>query len=326
MEDYTYSRGNRRSIEQFHRFSRESRKTGYLFAKVNCISGRHMLMLRDGSITTLFHPRDPEHELSREGIETMQILAQATGGEPLRCRCFEAQTAWRWFTSEHVDGAAYYTLLEKHSWVKPALYSRITDSFDVTPTHMLSLIPKAFHDAAREARDRSVYRNKLGLTPWHVRHEKKKHIIPATERYSSLWDRRRILGERVSQALRKAVNLPEGECGSYIPQFETGNGEWLRHVLLAPWFRTFSNAGFAPIQYPLRKHWAEHNGVRYPEYGLCFTLDLTARGSASKRYPSFWFDLEPSEGSWKARLTPVKEETNESEAIQLPLNPANKED
>jgi hypothetical protein len=324
MEDYTYSRDHR-SIERFHRFSRKSRKTGYLFAKVNCINGRHMLMLRDGAITTLFHPRDPEHELSREGVETMQILAQATGGEPLRCRCFEAQTAWRWFTSEYVDGAPYYNLLEKHSWLKPALYNRITESCDITPTHMLSLIPKAFHDAAREARDRSVYRNKLALTPWHVRFEEKNRIKPAAERYKNPWDRRRILGERVNQALLRATNHGPDDRGALLPQPQAAYGEWLRRVLLAPWFRTFSNAGFAPVQYPLRKHWAEHNGVRYPEYGVCFTLDSDAR-TTSKRYPTFWFSLEPDGGSWKARLTPVKEETNESEAIQLPLNPANKED
>lgn len=310
ITEYNEYSNTREDLERFARFESQPTTPLPVVANVNCIDGRHaVVLLSDGRLKLPAHPAygAEDNPLSIANIRNMQAIASMTGGEPLRCRCLEILQVWQWIP-KFPRGKCYTQLEKEHPWLYPAVYNRLAEDLAISPSHFLSLLPEGFRDAARAARDRAVYRHSLFLSERSRAHSDQKALRPFAERIGG--NKKKLLRTRMLHEIGKLAGIPISVLDHYHLPKPVGSAQWLRRVPRSNWFKVFRPLELIPVSYPSFRHWPEGIGFgeTYPPMGVCFRYTpQNERYSQQADFRKFWFSLELSGGEYHMKCFPVKD-------------------
>jgi len=158
------------------------------WTKVQCLGEHHPVLLFRGSKgqTHLVFPKHKEDsDYSMERVQALLVLAPE-----FRCRCYEVLSAWRVYThwsTNQVNGLIMSTRRERPEAI-PLIKAmgevagkKTRRKNLVSPSDVLSLIPRELHPHAEEARNRMLERRSL----------KGERRIPVFGDRNGLWKLRR---------------------------------------------------------------------------------------------------------------------------------------
>ena len=121
----------------------------------NCIGGRHgvSLIRRGRKLSLTLHSHGEDSDFPIETVRSFQAL-----DPEFRCRCLEILDAWKFYTraaNGRVTSAGampFREFIELYPWGRAAFFKKLSGKDVITPSMVLSVLPKEFREEAKASR------------------------------------------------------------------------------------------------------------------------------------------------------------------------------
>lgn len=126
-------------------------KNTTILSTPNCVGGRHgvSLIRRGRKLSLTLHSHGEDSDFPIETVRSFQAL-----DPEFRCRCLEILDAWKFYTrADTSDGSMpFREFIELYPWGKDAFFKKLSRNDQVTPSMVLSILPKEFREEAKASR------------------------------------------------------------------------------------------------------------------------------------------------------------------------------
>ena len=119
----------------------------------NCVGGRHgvSLIRRGRKLSLTLHSHGENSDFPIETVRSFQAL-----DPEFRCRCLEILDSWKFYTraSPYRESGSmpFREFYELYPWGKDAFFKKLSGKDLVTPSMVLSILPKEFREEAKASR------------------------------------------------------------------------------------------------------------------------------------------------------------------------------